>query len=310
MEEALRAGVVRAVLTSSSSAVGAARPGETIDEDHPFTVGRLGDRLHQLQARGRAGLDALGGQGAARRDRQPVVRPRPRRPEPERNLQRAGPPSPASPHPGLPRRSDQHRRRARRRQGPRARRRARRGGRAVSAHRAELHAAASLRRPQPDRRGAAASGPDAGTAGGGGRRGDGAGRLAPADLRGRGPLRDASGSPTATTRRGRSSAGSPGRTRRPSRTRSAGSSRSSASGPRATGSPTWRCAARAASCDTSPSSDDRAAPRPLSLRHTGPIPLPLWRGRAAAQQAGTRVPNRARPPTDARTAPRSSSSPA
>jgi dihydroflavonol-4-reductase len=42
MEEALRAGVVRAVLTSSSSAVGAAEPGETIDEDHPFTVGRLG----------------------------------------------------------------------------------------------------------------------------------------------------------------------------------------------------------------------------------------------------------------------------
>jgi dihydroflavonol-4-reductase len=42
MEEALRAGVTRAVLTSSSSAVGAAKPGETIDEDHPFTVGRLG----------------------------------------------------------------------------------------------------------------------------------------------------------------------------------------------------------------------------------------------------------------------------
>jgi dihydroflavonol-4-reductase len=42
MEEALRAGVVRAVLTSSSSAVGAAKPGETIDEDQPFTVGRLG----------------------------------------------------------------------------------------------------------------------------------------------------------------------------------------------------------------------------------------------------------------------------
>jgi dihydroflavonol-4-reductase len=42
MEEALAAGVVRAVLTSSSSAVGAATPGETIDEDHPFTVGRLG----------------------------------------------------------------------------------------------------------------------------------------------------------------------------------------------------------------------------------------------------------------------------
>src|SRR5436190_5976513 len=42
MEEALRAGVTRAVLTSSSSAVGAAGPGETIDEDQPFTVGRLG----------------------------------------------------------------------------------------------------------------------------------------------------------------------------------------------------------------------------------------------------------------------------
>jgi dihydroflavonol-4-reductase len=42
MEEALRTGVLRATLTSSSSAVGAAKPGETIDENHPFTVGRLG----------------------------------------------------------------------------------------------------------------------------------------------------------------------------------------------------------------------------------------------------------------------------
>jgi nucleoside-diphosphate-sugar epimerase len=42
MEEAQRAEVSRVVLTSSSSAVGAAKPGETIDEDHPFTVGRLG----------------------------------------------------------------------------------------------------------------------------------------------------------------------------------------------------------------------------------------------------------------------------
>jgi dihydroflavonol-4-reductase len=42
MQEALRAGVTRAVLTSSSSAVGAAKRGETIDEEHPFTVGRLG----------------------------------------------------------------------------------------------------------------------------------------------------------------------------------------------------------------------------------------------------------------------------
>jgi len=41
-EEALSAGVERAVLTSSSSAVGAAKPGETIDEEQPFMVGRLG----------------------------------------------------------------------------------------------------------------------------------------------------------------------------------------------------------------------------------------------------------------------------
>src|SRR3954454_5735240 len=42
MEEALRAGAVRAVLTSSSSAVGAAEPGGTIDEEQPFRVGPLG----------------------------------------------------------------------------------------------------------------------------------------------------------------------------------------------------------------------------------------------------------------------------
>jgi dihydroflavonol-4-reductase len=42
LQEALRAGAERAVLTSSSSAVGAAKPGETIDEEHPFMVGRLG----------------------------------------------------------------------------------------------------------------------------------------------------------------------------------------------------------------------------------------------------------------------------
>jgi dihydroflavonol-4-reductase len=41
-EEALSAGAERAVLTSSCSAVGAAKPGETIDEDNAFTVGRLG----------------------------------------------------------------------------------------------------------------------------------------------------------------------------------------------------------------------------------------------------------------------------
>ena len=42
MEEALRAGVVRAVYTSSSSAVGTAEPGGTVDEEEPFTAGKLG----------------------------------------------------------------------------------------------------------------------------------------------------------------------------------------------------------------------------------------------------------------------------
>jgi len=42
MEEALRAGAVRAVFTSSAGAVGPAKPGGTVDESEPFTAGRLG----------------------------------------------------------------------------------------------------------------------------------------------------------------------------------------------------------------------------------------------------------------------------
>jgi dihydroflavonol-4-reductase len=42
LEEALRAGVVRVVHTSSVAAVGPAEPGGTADEDQPFTAGRLG----------------------------------------------------------------------------------------------------------------------------------------------------------------------------------------------------------------------------------------------------------------------------
>jgi dihydroflavonol-4-reductase len=41
MEEALQAGVLRAVYTSSSSAVGAAEPGGVVEEDQPFTAGGL-----------------------------------------------------------------------------------------------------------------------------------------------------------------------------------------------------------------------------------------------------------------------------
>jgi dihydroflavonol-4-reductase len=42
LEEALRAGVVRVIHTSSVAAVGPAEPGGTADEEQPFTAGRLG----------------------------------------------------------------------------------------------------------------------------------------------------------------------------------------------------------------------------------------------------------------------------
>jgi dihydroflavonol-4-reductase len=42
MEEALRAGVIKVVHTSSAGAVGPAKPGETADESQVFTAGRLG----------------------------------------------------------------------------------------------------------------------------------------------------------------------------------------------------------------------------------------------------------------------------
>ena len=85
MEEALSAGVLRAVFTSSSSAVGAAEPGGTIDEDQPFTVGRLGvayiNSKHEAEGVSmRAAAKAAGG------DRQLFVRPRPRRSESQRHL--------------------------------------------------------------------------------------------------------------------------------------------------------------------------------------------------------------------------------
>jgi dihydroflavonol-4-reductase len=42
MDEAMRADVARVVFTSSSSAVGTAKRGGTVDEEQPFTAGRLG----------------------------------------------------------------------------------------------------------------------------------------------------------------------------------------------------------------------------------------------------------------------------
>ena len=50
MEEALRAGVIRAVHTSSAGAVGPAEPEGTADESQPFTAGRLGSVLAESPA--------------------------------------------------------------------------------------------------------------------------------------------------------------------------------------------------------------------------------------------------------------------
>ena len=161
MEEALRAGVLRAVLTSSSSAVGAARPGETIDETQPFTVGKLG--IAYINSKHEAELVSM--RVAAKGLPVVIVNPSfvlgPDDPNPSgtsnalirRLLLRRDA--------RLPRRRDQHRRRPGRRQGPRARRRARGGRRALPAHRAKLHPAAALRRSLPAGRRPAAARPHA-----------------------------------------------------------------------------------------------------------------------------------------------------
>ena len=127
-------------------------------------------------------------------------------------------------------------------------------------------------------------------------RGDGADRPPPPHVRRTRSAPAPSGSPTATTRRGRSSAGSHGRTRRPSRTPSAGSSRSSAK--RAEGHQLTDLALRATGRPSAcfPSADERASPSPLPLRDADELPLPLRRRGAAAEEARARVPNRAGPP--------------
>jgi dihydroflavonol-4-reductase len=58
MEEALRAGVVRAVHTSSAGAVGPAQPHGTADESQPFKAGRLG--IAYINAKHDAEAVALG----------------------------------------------------------------------------------------------------------------------------------------------------------------------------------------------------------------------------------------------------------
>ena len=151
MEEALSAGVVRVVLTSSSSAVGAAEPGGTIDEDQPFTVGRLG--IAYINSKHEAEVVSM--RAAAKGLPVVIVNP----------SFVLGPddPNPSGTSNALVRRL------LLRRipgyldgainivdvrdvaKGHAARRRARRARRALPAHRTQLHPAAALRRPEPDR---------------------------------------------------------------------------------------------------------------------------------------------------------------
>ena len=234
MEEALSAGVVRVVLTSSSSAVGAAEPGGTIDEDQPFTVGRLG--VAYINSKHEAEVVSM--RAAAKGLRVVIVNPSfvlgPDDPNPSgtsnalvrRLLLRRIPGyldgainivdvrDVAKGHALADERGEHGERYL--------------TGRNFTQQRlfADLSRIANGRRPRcacegvPCWRG----------------RGDGARRPAPSYLADE--VRSApSGSPTATTRRARCSAGSPARTRRPSRTPCAGSSRSSAGVPRGTSSP-------------------------------------------------------------------------
>ena len=80
-ESALEAGVARVVHTSTAGAIGVAKPRGTADETTPFEIGHLGTRLRELEARGGArGLPARR-RRPSRRDREPHLRARARRPD-------------------------------------------------------------------------------------------------------------------------------------------------------------------------------------------------------------------------------------
>ena len=205
----------------------------------------------------------------------------PRGSEPERDLQRAGAPAPAAPHPRLPRRSDQHRRRPRRRQ------------RATSSPTSAARRGSATCSPAGTSRSSGSSPTSAGSPGcrplrsgcRDGWRWRASRRWSWSDCACRPPrTRCAPGSQWFTYRndKAREKLGWEPRPHEETLEDTvAGSSRSSASGPRATGSPTSRCAAPAAPCDCFPSADDRAAARPLPLPRPDQLPLPLRRGRAA-----------------------------
>ena len=189
--------------------------------DHPVRDRPPRARLRQLQARGRArGVPARRSR-AARGDRQPHLRARPRRPD--RHLDGSRSPLPARPDPRLRRWRAQHRRRPRRRRRAPARRREGRGRRALHPRRAQLHARPPVRRPGADlrRRAAAAQAARRDRARRG--RGGAASAAAAAGDRRRGPLRAPCGGPTATRRPSASWGSTLGRTSRRSRTPSSGS---------------------------------------------------------------------------------------
>src|SRR4249920_681774 len=66
---------------------------------------------------------------------------------------------------------------------------------------------------------------------------------------------------------------------------------SSAREPRATVSPTSRCAARAVPCACFPFTDGRGTTSPLPLRYPDELALPLRRRRPPVEEARTRLPH-------------------
>ena len=177
------------MLTSSSSAVGAAEAGRDDRRGPPVHRRPPRRRVHQLEARRGARRDADRGQGAAGRDRQSLVRPRPRR-----SQSRAAPRTRWSAvccFAGSPATSTGRSTSSTSGTSPRGT--CSPTSVASTSERylltgPELHAATPLRRPQPDRECAAAAAADAGAAVRDGGGGDGADRRSPSHLRGRGPL--------------------------------------------------------------------------------------------------------------------------
>ena len=287
MEEALRAGVVRVVHTSSAGAVGPARPEGTADESQPFTAGRLG--IAYINAK----HDAEGVAMSVAAKGLPLVVVNP--------TFVLGPDDPTGTSNRLVRRlllrripayidgGPQHRRRPRRRPRPPAGRRARPRGRALPARRSQLHPAAALCGPEPHRGRAAAAAEAARTRAAGERRGaQRAGLPVPAA-----PDEVRSGMQWWTYRNDKA-VGELGFAPRPHEEtlEETVAWQLEQLGPRAKGtsSPTPPCEAPGRPSNCFPSGDGgrhlRAAPGAVPLSHADQLPLSLRRRRPRAQGRG------------------------